>query len=85
MPRVRARLKGNNILVRYADDSVMAFEILECAKRVMDVPGKRLARYGLTLQRFERMDAQPVLWRPRPRYRGPKISSLGRQRPTELR
>ena len=46
---VRARLRGNSILVRYADDSVMAFETLDDAKRVMDVLGKRLARYGLTL------------------------------------
>jgi RNA-directed DNA polymerase len=36
---VRVRLKGNSILVRYADDSVMAFEILDDAKRVMDVLG----------------------------------------------
>ena len=46
---VRVRLRGNSILVRYADDSVMAFENLDDAKRVMDVLGKRLARYGLTL------------------------------------
>jgi RNA-directed DNA polymerase len=46
---VRPRLKGNAILVRYADDSVMAFEVLEDAKRVMDVLGKRLQRYGLML------------------------------------
>ncbi len=46
---VRVRLKGNSILVRYADDSVMAFESLDDAKPVMDVLGKRLARYGLTL------------------------------------
>ena len=46
---VRPRLKGNSILVRYADDSVMAFEVLEDAKRVMDVLGKRLQRYGLKL------------------------------------
>lgn len=46
---VRPRLKGNNILVRYADDSVMAFEVLEDAKRVIDVLGKRLQRYGLKL------------------------------------
>jgi RNA-directed DNA polymerase len=36
---VRVRLKGNSILVRYADDSVMAFENLDDAKRVMDVLG----------------------------------------------
>ena len=46
---VRPRLKGNSIFVRYADDSVMAFEMLEDARRVLAVLGKRLARYGLTL------------------------------------
>ena len=46
---VRPCLKGNGILVRYADDSVLAFESLDDAKRVMDVLGKRLARYGLKL------------------------------------
>ena len=46
---VRPRLKGNGILVRYADDSVLAFESIDDAKRVMDVLGKRLARYGLKL------------------------------------
>jgi len=30
-------------------DSVMAFEVLEDAKRVIDVLGKRLQRYGLKL------------------------------------
>lgn len=46
---VRPRLKGNSLLVRYADDAVMAFETLSDAQRVMAVLGKRLARYGLSL------------------------------------
>ena len=46
---VRPRLKGRAILVRYADDLVMAFENFLDAKRVLAVLGKRLARYGLTL------------------------------------
>jgi RNA-directed DNA polymerase len=46
---VRPRLKGRSILVRYADDLVMAFEDFDSAQRVLDVLGKRLARYGLTL------------------------------------
>src|SRR6202040_2468492 len=45
----RPRLKGRSILVRYADDLVMAFEDFDSAQRVLDVLGKRLARYGLTL------------------------------------
>lgn len=43
------RLKGRSILVRYADDLVMAFEDHLDAKRVFAVLGKRLNRYGLTL------------------------------------
>jgi RNA-directed DNA polymerase len=46
---VRPRLAGASTLVRFADDAVMAFEYLRDAKRVMDVLGKRLHRYGLTL------------------------------------
>ena len=45
----RPRLKGRSILVRYADDFVMAFEDHRDAKRVLAVLGKRLGRYGLTL------------------------------------
>ena len=46
---VRPRLKGKATLVRFADDFVMTFETYHDAKRVMDVLGKRLGRYGLTL------------------------------------
>jgi RNA-directed DNA polymerase len=46
---VKSRLKGRSTLVRYADDAVMAFSDSRDAKRVLDVLGKRLARYELTL------------------------------------
>jgi RNA-directed DNA polymerase len=46
---VRPRLKGSATLVRYADDFVMTFETHFDAKRVLEVLGKRLERYGLTL------------------------------------
>lgn len=46
---VRPRLRGNSMLVRFADDLVMAFETYDDAERVLAVLGKRLARYGLTL------------------------------------
>ena len=36
-------------LVRFADDFVMTFETYQDAKRVMEVLGKRLGRFGLTL------------------------------------
>jgi hypothetical protein len=43
------------MLVRFADDLVMAFETFDDAERVLAVLGKRLARYGLTLQRADRL------------------------------
>jgi len=45
----RPRLKGRCILVRYADDAVMAFEDHLAAKRALAALRKRLGRYGLTL------------------------------------
>jgi RNA-directed DNA polymerase len=46
---VKPRLRGEAHLVRYADDFAMTFELKEDAERVMDVLGKRMARFGLTL------------------------------------
>ncbi len=46
---VKPRLRGKAILVRYADDFVIGFECQDDARRVMDVLGKRLERFGLTL------------------------------------
>jgi group II intron reverse transcriptase/maturase len=46
---VRPRLRGKAILVRYADDAVFGFERQDDAERVMEVLGKRLARFGLKL------------------------------------
>ena len=46
---VRPRMAGTCTLVRYADDFVMTFKNHHDAKRVLEVLGKRLARYGLTL------------------------------------
>ncbi len=46
---VRPRLRGNSMLVRFADDLVVAFERFDDAERILAVLGKRLARYGLTL------------------------------------
>src|SRR5258708_9888116 len=47
--RCAATAQGEMYFVRYADDLVMAFEDYLSAKRILDVLGKRLARYGLTL------------------------------------
>jgi RNA-directed DNA polymerase len=46
---VKPRLQGKASLVRYADDFVMTFESCRDAERVLEVLGKRLGRYGLTL------------------------------------
>jgi len=46
---VKPRLRGEAHLVRYADDFVITFEHKDDAERVMDVLGKRMGRYGLTL------------------------------------
>ncbi len=46
---VRPRLSGEATLVRFADDFVLTFETHHDAKRVWEVLGKRLGRYGLTL------------------------------------
>jgi RNA-directed DNA polymerase len=46
---VSPHLSGNATLVRFADDFVMTFETHHDAKRVLEVLGKRLGRFGLTL------------------------------------
>jgi RNA-directed DNA polymerase len=46
---VRPRLRGPCTLVRFADDFVMTFKNPHDANRVLEVLGKRLGRYGLTL------------------------------------
>jgi RNA-directed DNA polymerase len=47
--KVKLRLRGESFLVRYADDFVMTFELQDDAERVMEVLGKRMGRFGLTL------------------------------------
>jgi len=45
----RPRLPGRCLLVRYADDAVMSFEDRASGLKMLDVLGKRLGRFGLTL------------------------------------
>ena len=45
----KPRLRGSCQLVRFADDFVMAFEDARSGRRMLNVLGKRLGRYGLTL------------------------------------
>jgi RNA-directed DNA polymerase len=66
---VKPRLRGKGMLVRYADDAVFGFERQDDAQRVLAVLGKRLERFGLTLnpQKTRLLDFR----RPaRPRARG---------------
>jgi len=46
---VKPRLLGKATLIRYADDLLITFENQDDAKRVMEVLGKRMGRFGLTL------------------------------------
>jgi group II intron reverse transcriptase/maturase len=46
---VKPRLRGRATLLRYCDDFIIGFELEEDARRVMEVLGKRLGRFGLTL------------------------------------
>jgi len=48
---VRPRLRGRAFLVRYVDDVVLVFTQRRDAQRVLEVLPKRLARYGLALNR----------------------------------
>jgi len=47
---VRPRLEGKATLIRYADDFLICFERSKDAERVMEVLGKRLERFNLSLQ-----------------------------------
>jgi RNA-directed DNA polymerase len=62
---VLPRLRGRAILIRYADDFVMAFSDHADALRVMKVLPERLARFGLTLhaEKTRLIDFQSPAWR----------------------
>jgi RNA-directed DNA polymerase len=47
--QVRPRLAGRAVLIRYADDAVLAFSSEHDARLVMNVLPKRFGKYGLTL------------------------------------
>ncbi len=46
---VKPRLRGRASLIRYCDDFIIGFEQEDDARRVMDLLGKRLGCFGLTL------------------------------------
>ena len=45
----KPRLRGRATLIRYCDDFVIGFECKDDARRVMEVLGQRLGRFGLSL------------------------------------
>ena len=47
---IKPLLQGKATLLRFADDFIIGFEHRRDAERVMAVLGKRLGKYGLTLQ-----------------------------------
>jgi RNA-directed DNA polymerase len=47
--QVRPRLAGRAVLIRYADDAVIAFTSEDDARRVLNVLPKRFGKHGLTL------------------------------------
>jgi len=47
--QIKPLLKGQSMLIRYADDFLICFSHMEDAARVMKVLPKRLSKYGLTL------------------------------------
>ena len=49
LQEVKPRLRGQAKLIRYADDFVIAFTQESDARRVLEVLGKRFAKFGLTL------------------------------------
>jgi group II intron reverse transcriptase/maturase len=46
---IKPRLKGQAVLIRYADDAVLGFSQEEDARRVLAVLPKRFGKYGLSL------------------------------------
>ena len=46
---VKPRMRGRATLIRYCDDFIIGFERGDDARRAMEVLGKRLGRFGLTL------------------------------------
>jgi RNA-directed DNA polymerase len=66
--QIRPRLSGRAQLVRYADDFVLGFEREDDARRVLEVLGKRLDRFGLRLHP-EKTRLLPFA-RPEPSHQG---------------
>jgi group II intron reverse transcriptase/maturase len=74
---VKPRLRGRATLIRYCDDFIIGFDQEDDARRVMEVLGKRLGHFGLTLH--------PDKTRLLPFRRPPKGQTSGKGRATFAR
>lgn len=78
---VQPRLCGRSLLVRFADDFVLAFETLEDAERVRAVLDKRMERYGLRVHaektRFVDFRNDPPGGQQHPKTQGTTFDFLG--------
>src|SRR5262249_6399890 len=64
---IKPRLRGQAVLIRYADDAVVGFSDEEDARRVLAVLPKRFSKYGLTLHpREDPTDRLPLATKARP-------------------
>jgi len=75
---IKPRLKGQAVLIRYADDAVLGFSQEEDARRVLAVLPKRFGKFGLSLHPEK---TRLIEFRP-PRVRGPNGPSEPRRRRT---
>jgi len=48
---VNPRLKGEAVMVKFADDATLIFQNMHDVERVLEVLPKRLAKYGLTMNK----------------------------------
>lgn len=70
---VKPRMKGRALMIRYADDAVLAFEVESDARRVMEVLPKRFLKFGLELH--EEKTRMINFRRPGPANQRPTASS----------
>ncbi len=75
---VKSRLRGEAYLVRYIDDFVLCFQCREDALRVQEALGKRLGKFGLSL---EPSKTQLIEFG---RYAQTHASKRGRRRPETI-
>ena len=71
--QVKPRLKGKAAMVRFADDALLMFELQQDMERVMEVLPKRLAKFGL---RMNKQKTRVKRFIPPRAANGPKTDTL---------